>query len=81
MSKTGFLLSAAVPEQHRHIRAVKRGISFPNSPNLTGFKGLPGGTQLSAALKLLDFVIVDINNLLQSSGSCYKKVPQSLKHV
>ncbi len=46
---------AAVLKQHRHIRVVKRGISFLNSLNLLGFKGLPGSKQLSAAQKMSRF--------------------------
>lgn len=38
--KTGSVLYTAVSKQHRHIRVVKRGISFSNSLNLLGFKGL-----------------------------------------
>lgn len=62
--KNGFVRYTAVLKQHRHIRVVKHGISFPNSLNLLGFKGLPGSTQLSykTAIKFPDFefVMIDI---------------------
>lgn len=62
--QNGFVRYTAVLKQHRHIRVVKHGISFPNSLNLLGFKGLPGSTQLSykTAIKFPDFefVMIDI---------------------
>lgn len=60
--KTASVHYTAALKQHRHIRAVKHGISFPKSLNLLGFKGLPESTQLSAALKCADFVMIDIYN-------------------
>lgn len=58
--KPGSARCTAVLQQHRHFRAVKHGISFLNSLNLLGFKGLPASTQLSAALKFPDFAVIDI---------------------
>lgn len=58
--KTGSVHNTTVLKQHRHIRAVKHGISFPKSLNLLGFKGLPESAQLSAALKFPDVVMIDI---------------------